>query len=91
MKWLMIIRLIIVFAPMIQKLFSDAGKEEKDQALKAGINKANVFFPKFRKVSEKLQPGDCAAIVNLFEWFAAIKEDPEGSGSDEDTFHKNER
>ena len=75
MKCLMVIRLIIVFAPLIQKLLGNADPHEKEQALQSGIIKAQTFFPGFTKVAEKMNSTDLRGIINLFEWFANIKDE----------------
>ena len=72
MKWLVLIRLIIIFAPLIQKLFSDASPTIKNQALRAGIDKAEKLFPNFKKVSKNMETKDLKGIINLFEWFANV-------------------
>ena len=88
MKWLMILRIVVIFWPVVQKLFGQNTKAIKNKAINVGLQNAAHLFPAFEKVKKKIGQKDIDAIIELARLIneAYPDEDP-----NKDKFHNNER
>lgn len=66
MKWLMILRIVVIFWPVVQKLFAEGvSGGDKTATLDQAAKKAVILFPKFEKVQSKMKLEDYHAIIEL--------------------------